>query len=196
MKTIILLLLSVMTLWANADDNVTQFQKNIEAYELEFTMPKGYRSVAIKENRDLSYDFAIKNEENTMEVRYSIFPLKSLVRKYKQSKNKKNEVMVNPNNFYSTTMQTNILNMTGGALSKIGYFPERAVQREFNADIGGSSFFKFKSDFGKGYVYGQAIILHKENVADVIITYLSNDKKTHAELSMIAFYALVFKNKK
>ena len=61
MKIIILLLLSVMTLWSNDDVNVTQFQKNIEGYELEFTMPQGYRSVAIKENRDLSYEFAIKN---------------------------------------------------------------------------------------------------------------------------------------
>lgn len=68
-----------------------------------------------------------------------------------------------------------------------------AVREEFNADDGGSSFFRFNCEFGKNYKYGQMVYLHKDNVADVIITYMSNDASTHSDLMMESFHALKFK---
>ena len=37
------------------------------------------------------------------------------------------------------------------------------------------------------------VYLHKDNVADVIITYMSNDKARHSELMNGPFHALKFK---
>jgi hypothetical protein len=37
------------------------------------------------------------------------------------------------------------------------------------------------------------IVLHKDNVADVFITYLSNNKETHSGLMMVPFHSLTFK---
>ena len=128
-----------------------------------------------------------------MEVRYSLFPMKQMLANYEKSKNNPNEIMVNPNNIYVGIMSTNGLNMTGGKMVEIGDFPSKAVKKEFNADYGGNGFFEFNCEFGKGYKFGQFVCLHKENVADVIITFMSNDRNTHSDLMDIPFHALTFK---
>ena len=153
----------------------------------------GYEVADVKENGDLWYGFAIKNKSADFEVRYTVWPLKDAMTEYERCKADTNCFMVNPNNFYSGRIQANVLNMTGGQDWDIGAFPTKAVMSEFNADAGGSSFFEFHCSFGEGYKYGQMVYLHKDNVADVIITYMSNDKSTHSELMDAPFHALTFK---
>jgi hypothetical protein len=170
-----------------------EFQKQASLSGLKFEMPIGYEIKEIKKNRDLQYTFAIINKDKTMEVRYSIFPLKQMFEKYKKSKNDPNTMMINPNNMYMGIMTSNIMNMTNGKMVGIGDFPPMAVKKEFNADYGGSSFFEFNCEFGKGYKFGQAVCLHKNNVADAIITFMSNDRSIHSDLMDIPFHALTFK---
>nr|WP_315148178.1 hypothetical protein [uncultured Flavobacterium sp.] len=170
-----------------------EFQNQASLSGLQFEMPIGYKIKEIKENRDLRYSFAIINKDETMEVRYSIFPLKKLFENYEKSKNDPNTIMINPNNMYMNIMRSNVMNMTNGKMVNIGDFPSIAVKKEFNADYGGSSFFEFNCEFGKGYKYGQAVCLHKNNVADAIITFMSNDRNIHSDLMDIPFHALTFK---
>ncbi len=170
-----------------------EFQKEAALSGLQFNMPSGYKIKEIKDNGDLQYSFAIINSEGTMEVRYSIFPMKEMLNEYEKSKKDPNVTMVNPNNIHIGIMNANGLNMTGGKMVDIGDFPSQAVKKEFNADYGGNGFFEFNCEFGKGYKYGQFVCLHKENVADVIITFMSNDKNTHSDLMDIPFHALTFK---
>lgn len=173
--------------------SIEDFQKQIAESQLQFEIPDGYKIKEAIKNRDLQYSFAIINSEGTMEVRYSIFPMKQMLLDYEKSKNNPNEFMVNPNKIYIGIMSSNGLNMTGGKMVDIGDFPTKAVKKEFNADYGGNAFFEFNCEFGKGYKYGQFVCLHKENVADVIITFMSNDKNTHSDLMSIPFHALIFK---
>jgi hypothetical protein len=172
---------------------VEEFQKQIAESGLQFEMPVGYKTKEVKKNRDLQYSFAIINTEGTMEVRYSIFPMKQMLIEYEKSKNDPNVTMINPNKLYIGIMQSNGLNMTNGKMVDIGDFPPFAVKKEFNADYGGNAFFEFNCEFGKGYKYGQFVCLHKENLADVIITFMSNDRYTHSDLMEIPFHALTFK---
>jgi hypothetical protein len=177
-----------------------QEQLSLKAFEalcdstgLTFEMPEGYRSTEVKENRDLGYVFAIVNEDASMEIRYTLWSLKPYVAQYEASLKDSTTVMVPPNTIYQGRIQANVLNMTGGQMADIGPFPPQAVKREFNADAGGSSFFEFNCEFGEGYTYGQFVYLHKDNVADVVITYMSNDLNTHSDLMMAGFHALRFK---
>lgn len=170
-----------------------EFQKQAGLSGLQFEMPIGYKIKEVKQNRDLQYSFAIINSDATMEVRYSLFPMKQMQIAYEKSKSNTNEIMINPNNLHVGIMNSNGLNMTGGKMVEIGDFPTQAVKKEFNADYGGSGFFEFNCEFGKGYKYGQFVCLHKENIADVIITFMSNDRNTHSDLMDIPFHALKFK---
>lgn len=169
------------------------FQKQLDESGLKFEMPAGYKVVPIKENGDLQYSFAIANADNSMEVRYSIFPMKPLLEQYKKSKENANETMIDPNKLYIGINMSNGLNMTGGNEPEIGSFPTQAVKKEFNADWGGSSFFAFNCEFGKGWKFGQAVYLHKIDQADVIVTFMSNDKEKHSDLMDAAFHSLTFK---
>lgn len=170
------------------------FKAMIDTTGLKFEMPPGYKETYVTENRDLYYGFAIKNDTTDFEVRYSIWPLKPELEEYKKCKlDSAHCTMVNPNSLYSGRAISNVLNMSGGSSMNVQSFPPTAVKKEFNADKGGSSFFEFNCEFGKGYKYGQMIVLHKDDVADVIITYLSNDKETHSALMMVPFHSLTFK---
>lgn len=172
---------------------LTDFEKLCDSSGLQFTMPKGYKIIDVKENRDLGYSFAVINTDSTMEIRYTIWSLKPALEQYEESLKDSNSIMIPPNNIYKGRIQANVLNMTGGQMYNIGPFPTQAVKKEFNADAGGSCFFEFNCEFGKGYKYGQFMYLHKDDTADVIVTFMSNNKETHSDLMMVGFHSLKFK---
>ena len=172
---------------------VSEFQKYVDTIGLKFIMPPDYKETYVKENKDLWYGFAIKDKNSDFEVRYSVWSLQPTVEQFNKCKLDTNCLMVSPNIIYKGRIQSNVLNMTGGQDIDIGAFPPQAVKKEFNADNGGSSFFQFNCGFGKGYKFGQMVYLHKDNVADVIITFMSNDKSTLSYLMEKSFYALTFK---
>jgi len=173
---------------------VKEFQQFIDTIGLKFTMPPDYKEAYVNENNgDLWYCFAMKDKKADFEVRYSIWSLKPAIEDSVKCKLDPNCISISPNVIYEGLIQANVLNMTGGQEWGIGPFPTQAVKKEFNADAGGSSFFEFNCNFGKGYKYGHMVYLHKDNVADVIITFMSNDKSTHSELMDKSFHALTFK---
>lgn len=182
----------------HTDDNAKivkakEFKRFVDTIGLKFEMPSGYKETFVIENSDLWYGFAIKDKKADFEVRYTVWSLKPTIDEFRKCKLEKNCVMVDPNVIYRGRIEANVLNMTGGQAWDIGPFPAQAVRAEFNADTGGSSFFEFNCGFGKGYKYGQMVYLHKDNVADVIITYMSNDKSTHSQLMEKSFHSLTFK---
>ena len=171
----------------------TEFKSLCDSSGLKFNMPDGYKLIDVKENRDLDYSFAIINSDSTMEIRYTIWSLKPVLIQYEESLSDNNSMIIPPNNIYKGRIQANILNMTGGQMYDIGPFPPQAVKKEFNADTGGSCFFEFNCEFGEGYKYGQFMYLHKDDIADVIVTFMSNNKEIHSDLMMIGFHSLIFK---
>lgn len=198
-KIIGLFILTVITTAFTISDDkgkivkVDEFDNYIDSIGLKFEMPADYKETYVKENKDLWYSFAIKDKKAEFEVRYTVWSLKPTIAEYKKCKLDTTCSMINPNVIYEGRIQSNVLNMTGGQDINIGPFPPQAVKKEFNADNGGSSFFQFNCGFGTGYKYGQMVYLHKDNVADVIITFMSNDKSTHSELMDKSFHSLKFK---
>lgn len=189
---ILVTLLISLCSFSQSTPSLADFEKEIQAAGLTFEMPEGYSITEVKENPDLQYSFAIQNAEHTIEVRYSIFPLDEMMKKYEASLKDSTVTMAHPNKLFKGIVRANALNMNGGQPYDIAAFPAVAVKEEFNADNGGSCFFDVNCAFGEGYAYGQFIYLHRDNVADVIITYLSNDKTTHSDLMLESFHALRF----
>lgn len=171
-----------------------KFKEKLDATDLIFQMPKGYHFAEIKENKDMSYDYAIFNPDSTMEIRYTVWSLKEAVVAY-NDKIKKNpkEKLIHPNAMYKAMVQASMVKLSGGINYEIKEFPKESVEAEFLADAGGSCFFSGNSEFMKGYQYGQFLFLHRDNVADIIVTFLSNDKEKHSELMKIPFRSVGFK---
>ncbi len=173
--------------------SASDFQKQADSLGLVFVMPPNYVADSVKSNRDLYYCFAMRDTTADFEVRYSIWSLKPAFAEYEKCKATPNCTSIHPDKIIFGRVQSNVLNMTAGESMDYSPFGTQAVGKEFNADAGGSSFFEFKCEFGKGYKYGQAMYLHKDSIADVIITFMSNDRQTHPDLMLMAFYALKFK---
>lgn len=191
--TFILSIITIGVSFGQKQLNVQEFKTLCDTTGLIFEMPDGYKVIEVKENRDLGYSFAIINSDASMEIRYTIWSLKPAIEEYEESLKDDNSMMIPPNNIYKGRIQANVLNMTGGQMYDIGAFPTTAVKNEFNADAGGSCFFEFNCEFGEGYDYGLFMYLHKDDVADVIVTFMSNDKEAHSDLMMGGFYSLRFK---
>lgn len=167
------------------------FKKELKPLGLQFIIPVGYQVKQTVHNKDLHYSFAIINSDSTMEIRYSLFPLKPHIINYKKALKAK-KIVTNPDSLYVGLMKANGKSMTNGIIPEIEEILPDTI-KSFNADYAGTSTFEFLCEFGKGYKYGQFICLHKKSVADVIITFMSNEKKTHADLTAIPLYALTFK---
>jgi len=197
MKHLLLLLFSTALISHTANGqqqlSAADFLELCDSVGLAFKMPKGYTRTDAKKNPDLGYCFAIRNEEQTMEIRYSIRLLQPLFVQYEAALSDSNTTMINPNQIYRSMMHANVLNVTGGRWYQVMPFPSQAVQKEFNADAGGSCFVALDSEFGEGYDYAQLMYLHKDDLADVYITFMSNDQAAHPDLMLVGFHALRFR---
>ena len=201
MKNVIITIILFFFSFSVYSQTVTleEFQKIADLSGLKFEMPKGYKVTKIIKNPDLDYSFAIINADSTMEVRYSIFPLKTKIKEYndyKNSSNKANDGMItamsDPNKLYWGLSISTMSNLTNGKPTEGNDFPKEAVKEEFNADFGTSAMFKLDCEYGKGYGAANLITLHKEDVADVLIVILTNIKngdKYYSEM-LIPFHAL------
>jgi hypothetical protein len=170
-----------------------QFQQEIDSLGLTFKMPDNYHLVPIKTNTEMWYGFAIKHNTEDFEVRYSYWSLKPLFEAYNKCKLDTSCKMENPDRTYRLRAEENIMKITNGKSQMMAKFPELELKNTFNADKGAFCFFSINNDFGKGYTVAQAMVLHKDGVADVIVTFLSNDRARHEELLNGPFEALKFK---
>lgn len=172
--------------------SVAQFQADIQPLGLIFELPAGFKAVAVRENPDLFYQFAIQPAKSGFEVRYSVMDLRSWVAKYEASLSDTNQLMIHPDKIWEGMAMANGMNMTRGKMIDLQKFDPGAVKREFGADDGGVQFFFFQCEFGKGYKSGEVVYLHKNGVADVAITFLCKDEKKLLEWMRPAFHNLRF----
>ena len=154
------------------------FQEQLTSLGMEYTHPEGFEEIEIKKNPDLQYSYAIFNKELEVEIRYSLFPLEPYFQMFEQAKSNPNMkmVMIDPNQYFTGLLETSAENVTQGAQYFLGEINGREALAQYGADKVLACMFDVNSEFGEGYQYGQFLGLHKDNVADVIITTLSNDK--------------------
>ena len=63
---------------------VDEFKKYIDTIGLKFELPPDYKETYVKENKDLWYSFAIKDNKAEFEVRYTIWSLKPTIAEYEK----------------------------------------------------------------------------------------------------------------
>lgn len=162
---------------------------------MTFEMPQGFMETGIMDNRQMSYDYAIKHTTKTFEVRFAIRSLNDLIKIYQErEKNKKpGDINTDPNNLYKPALQATVLNISGGRMAQINQFPLQAVKAEFNADWGATTFIEVGKEFGQNYQYCMVVAIHKANLADAYYFYLSDKQETINELIAPVFHSLKFK---
>lgn len=188
------ILLLVLTSFSSPDLPKT-FTDLLDRANLIFQKTEGLEATKIIENRQMTYEYAMKYPKKNFEVRYAIRPLDNLLRDYEEKeKNKKSgDINTHQNRLYSSSLQAITLNISGGQLPEIAVFDEQAVKQEFNADWGATTFVEVSKEFGQQYQYCMIVAIHKDNIADAYFFYLSNSKDGFEELMFPAFHSLRFK---
>ena len=174
----------------------SNFDELLSENQLEFKKPESFSETEVIENGDLFYDYALKYDLDSFEVRYSILPLHSLLEDYKKSLDDPKTTTLDPNKYHTSMFMANILNVSQSGMENmpsISDFPKEAVKKEFGADYGGTSFFKANSEFGQDYRYCLMMVIHKKDIADVYISFLSNNKERFEEYMLMAFHSIKFK---
>lgn len=169
-----------------------EFTELLGRANMVFETPKEFQETKIIENQQMNYEYAIKSSKKNFEIRFAIRPLDSTLKEYQEKKNKKGNIIIDPNKIYSTSYVATILNITGGHLSKINVFDKGAVKQEFNADWGATTFVEVSKEFGQDYKYCMFVTIHKDNFGDAYIFFLSDSKEDFDELAQPAFHALKF----
>ncbi len=199
--TAFLFLLSSVTLFGQN----TRFAAALEEGLLHFKMPENFDTVAIRNNRDMSYELAIKSKTDSFEIRYAIRPLGKRIENFEKmaadtANGRKVFANAHPNKSYQTVFMTVLINTSmqaqassAPAIPRFGAFKPEAVKNEFNADWGATSGYAPRPTFDSSYKNCMTVTLHKDNAADVYIFYLYNDKETMMRLMPAAFHAMKFK---
>lgn len=170
-------------------------QELLDRAQLTFTVPEQLQATEPIENRQMNWELAYKHPEQKFEVRYAIRPLDTQIAAYEEfQKNKKEgDIMIDPNNWYSSVFDATILNISGGKLPQASEFDPDAVREEFNADWGATVLTETGEEFGQGYQYALVVTLHKDNAADVYIFFMGDDKEVIIEQMNEIFHALKFR---
>jgi hypothetical protein len=193
MKAILSVLLFLILTSFKSDNSLPEtFNELLKRSGLVFDSPLGLIPVKIVENRQMNYEYALKYPNKNFEIRYAIRPLDYLLNQFEKSK-KLGEISINPNKLYSSSLQATVLNISGGKLTDIAQFDKNSVKQEFNADWGATTFLDVGKEFGQNYKYCMVVAIHKDNLADVYIFYLSDTKIGFNELVEPAFHSLKFK---
>lgn len=172
-----------------------QFSELLTRSELIFTQPENFTAIEIIDQNTMQYEYALKHNTKNFEVRYAIRPLDELIKTYeKKEKNKKEgDINIHPNKLYETLLQSTTMNISGGYLPEIVVFDSLAVRQEFNADWGGTTYVEVGNAFGANYKYCITVAIHKNNVADAYLFFLSDNTENFDDVMLSAFHSLKFK---
>jgi hypothetical protein len=172
-----------------------KFKKKLNKHNLEFFLPKGYVNAPIIQNPNLPNEFAITKGGEDFEIRYQIAPLKQELKAYKKNLKNPTVKLIHPNFLWKTGIRERIsqLSLKAENPPELREFSEEAFNADFVGDGGGICFFPLSTDSNLGYKYAITMVIHRNFVADVYITFLGNDAEKLEEYSLEAFRAIRFK---
>jgi hypothetical protein len=178
-----------------SDSLPKEFSELLERANMVFRVMDGFHETKPIQNSQMNYEFAVMNKNKDFEIRYAIRPLDNLIKEYEELERKKKpgDANVNPNNYYPITFQATVMNISGGTYKEPSIFDKTSVNNEFNADWGASTFIEVGKDFGQEYKYCMIVALHKKNVADAYLFFLTYKKEIMENNINKVFYTIKFK---
>ncbi|WP_061256970.1 hypothetical protein [Leptospira interrogans] len=142
-------------------------------------VPPKFNPVSVNPEVPFRYDYALKSEQDGIEIRYTIHSIPAYLEAFAElKKSNPHAILVPPKKTdYIDQFFVNLHNLAGGMENVFSTkaFPTKAVKDEFGADWSSISFLGLNPDY-KDYQYCELVVLHKDNVADVYIMYLSKDR--------------------
>ncbi|MDF2456860.1 MAG: hypothetical protein K0R51_2853, partial [Cytophagaceae bacterium] len=153
--------------WSKITD--TTFDSLVIENKLKVSIPDNFIRVDLKKNRNVVYQYAVKDKASNFEIRIFIKSFKQLM---------KDSAVFNPNRFSKNALVSMSLNASGNILPnipQIDEFPPEAVKNEFNADWGATTAFAPNSEFGKGFNFCVLNSFRLNDTCEAYVFYLFDD---------------------
>jgi hypothetical protein len=176
-----------------ADNLPQKFVDRLNRAQMSFTQPDGYSAIPTITNDQMHYEYALKYIGKNFEIRYAVTPLDSVFIQYEAMIKAGTKMIYGPNQLYSGALISTAMNLSGDNMPQIKEFPKTAVSTEFNADWGATCVFHVTGSFGDGYNTCMIVAIHKDNLGDAYIFYLTDSPENFRDLLEPAFHALKFK---
>jgi hypothetical protein len=183
-KCLVMLSIVSITLFGafkNGGDS-TYFFTLVENGGLQYVKPSSAKDVKVVQNADLNYHYAVRDTVDNIEIRYIVYPLQEAINQYNGPHSDSGVGKIDPNFLHTNFLLSCAFKVEGKAFSADGQFPEikelshATADIKYNADWVGIADVQPCDEFGQQYKFCTICALHKDNLADVFIFYLYNNK--------------------
>ncbi len=168
-----------------------QFVSLLYESGLSFTMPTGFHEVAVEDDYVLPYEKRLRTDDNGLEIRYAIRPLKRIEIDYDDPHN----AAPHPNDLFEMLFRTISETLAGQTYVRSHIYNTDQAREKYNAGWAAAAIFDVSPDVSKKYKQGLLITIHHNDKADAYLLFLTNDldqqkaaiKKAQASLTFTHF---------
>ena len=170
-KSAVFSLLLVLSVSVHGNQGSATFNDLLDEAGMTFDKPQDYDPVEVKPSELFPHEYAIKRNNNNMEIRYSIRPLSRIEIDYQDPHNAAPE----PNHIFSMMFTALIGQLSSGGSTPHREFQLDEAKQKFNADWAALSVFDVESSYSTQYQQAFLLALHKNNLSDAYMVILFND---------------------
>lgn len=171
---------------------------------MTFVKPEGVSEIPVVNNGKVTYDYVLKLNNKSVEIRYAVRPIPSeIFALYENRQKKEGDTVLNPNKIHRMLTPMMYSSISEGKITKekivIQYFKPGRIKASAGADFGSMSSGPLGSVWAQSYTFGFYVMMHKDYLADAYVFYLFEDEKQMEEAfkelttNNALFYALKFK---
>ncbi|MEP1094663.1 MAG: hypothetical protein ABJG78_06105 [Cyclobacteriaceae bacterium] len=181
MKVLTVIILTFLGIQSYAQD-YPRFEEILQLTDMFLEPLENFEKIEPRPNDVMEYEYAAKNVDEDIEVRYAVRPI--TLKEYANEEDK--QYYLEKREFENTAFEGHlmvaILNLSGGRETRIENIYEFEKKR-LGADWGASSFVALNSDFATDYKFCHLTVIHKKDRATYYCYFLSNNIATLIRVS-------------
>lgn len=176
----------------SADEKIqtegSSFQGLVGESGMSFSPPEGFHAVDAVANPLFPYEHAVRNQAETLEIRYAIRPLSRLKIDYDDPHGSAPD----PNHVFPLMFQSLVTRLSNGTHSPTRVYPPEQADEKFHAHWAAASVFDIHREFSDQFQQALLIAMHKNHMADAYAIFLFDDyalvkDKINGALGALAF---------
>lgn len=167
LTTIVLLFASV----GQAAQIPQSFSDLLDEAGLNFHFPSDYQVIEVMHTEFFPHEYAIRLNDKSLEIRYSIRPLSRIEIDYEDPHNAAPE----PNHIFTMMFTALIGQLSSGGSSPHREYSLQDAKQKFNADWAALSVFDIESAYSSDYTQAFLVAMHKNHLSDAYMVILFND---------------------
>lgn len=147
------------------------FEELVRESGMIFSSPEGFRNIDAVANPLFPYEHAIRNQADTLEIRYAIRPLSRLEIDYDDPHGSAPD----PNHVFPLMFQSLVTRLSNGRHSPTRVYPPEQAEEKFRAHWAAASVFDIHREFTDQFRQALLIAMHKNHTADAYVVFLFDD---------------------